>query len=68
MDRTEGFGEYEREMTVQEIERVDQPKDYELVEHTFNRGSGTYLIGDQGNWTVDSPAYSFDFKSRIKNG
>ena len=68
MDRTEGFGEYDREMTVQVIERVDQQKDYELVEITFNRGSGTYLIGDEGYWTVGSPDYSFDFKSRIKNG
>ena len=67
MDRTEGFDEYEREMTVQVIERVGQPKDYELVELTFNKGNGIYLIGDQGCWTVGSPDYSFDSKSRIKN-
>ena len=67
MDRTEGFDEYKREMTVQVIERVDQPKNYELVELTFNKGNGIYLIGDQGYWTVGSPDYSFDSKSRIKN-
>jgi hypothetical protein len=37
MKMSMGFGEYKREMTVQVIEGVDQPKDYELAVLTIKQ-------------------------------